>query len=129
MARIKVIHLEIDGEHHYFGSLKALHEAMGDRLGMKFNSFHSNVRVTPEMPYVNRRKGYIIRMGILTQTKTNRRPPSFITAAKQPAVEPIPETIAEPAVEPIAKQDVNEKPKGNKASKKGAPEQLDLFGF
>ena len=125
MARIKVIHLEIDGEHHYFGSLKALHEAMGDRLGMKFNSFHSNVRVTPEMPYVNRRKGYIIRMGILPQTKTNRRPPSFITAAKQSAVAPVAETIAEPVV----KMEVKETSKSTKASKKGAPEQLDLFGF
>lgn len=73
MAKIKVIHLEMDGQHYYFGSLKALHETMGEeRMGMKFNSFHSNVRVSPDKSYTNRRHGYTIRMGFLTQTKTNR---------------------------------------------------------
>lgn len=73
MAQTKVFHLEIDGEHYYFGSPKAIFDIMGEeRMGMKYTSFHSNVSLKPGDVYKNRRHGYIIRVGILGQAKTNR---------------------------------------------------------
>lgn len=73
MAQIKVIHLELEGEHYYFGSPKAMFDTLGkEKLGMGYNSFHSNVRLKVGVPYVNARRGYIIRVGILGQAKTNR---------------------------------------------------------
>lgn len=148
MAKIKVIHLEMDGQHYYFGSLKALHETMGvERMGMKFNSFHSNVRVTPDSPYTNRRHGYTIRMGYLTQTRTNRtashlhplmteqqgasEEPTFFPE-ETPIVEETPIIEEMPTVQevPAEKETHKETPK-SKRSKKQKDDfgQLDLFGM
>lgn len=152
MAKIKVIHLEMNGQHYYFGSLKALHETMGaERMGMKFNSFHSNVRVSPDKSYTNRRLGYTIRMGYLTQTKTNRNAshlhplspeqeytyeePTLFT--KEPSVveAPVVETpvMEEPPIveeAPIVEETPKEAPKGKRSKKqKDDYGQLDLFGM
>lgn len=72
-SQVKVIHLEIEGEHHYFGSPKAMFDIIGEaRLGMKYTSFHSNISLKVGEVYKNRRRGYIIRVGMLGQAKTNR---------------------------------------------------------
>lgn len=72
-SQVKVIHLEIEGEHHYFGSPKAMFDIIGEaRLGMKYTSFHSNISLKVGEVYKNRRRGYVIRVGILGQAKTNR---------------------------------------------------------
>lgn len=69
----KVFHLEIEGEHYYFGSPKAIFDTIGEeRLRMKYASFHSNITLKVGDVYVNRRNGWIIRVGELVQAKTNR---------------------------------------------------------
>lgn len=61
----KVIHLEINGEHHYFGSLKALCDHFGpDQLGMSYPSVR-NLGISPENPYTHPRHHYTIREGVL----------------------------------------------------------------
>ncbi|MBO4641795.1 MAG: hypothetical protein J5661_02910 [Bacteroidaceae bacterium] len=65
-GKIKVIHMEINGEHYYFGSLKVMCQYFGrDKLGMSYNSLRANVRLTPEKPFHHRRLGYTIREGFL----------------------------------------------------------------
>lgn len=128
MAQIKVIHLELEGEHYYFGSPKAMFDIMGkEKLGMSYNSFHSNIHLKVGEPYVNRRRGYIIRVGILGQAKTNRSNnfKSLMQAAQatQPAMQPADEIIPSPkSAEPVAAA-----PKRKKKDKKDVPEQLTLF--
>lgn len=69
----KIFHLEIEGEHHYFGSPKAIFDTIGEeRLHMKYASFHSNITLKVGDVYTNRRHGWIIRVGELMQAKTNR---------------------------------------------------------
>ena len=123
MAQIKVIHLELEGEHYYFGSPKAMFDILGpERLGMSYRSFHSNIRLKMDEPYVNRRRGYIIRVGILGQAKTNRnnRKNASNTLAQMaaPAIEP----LATPA--PAVNDAVAPK---RKKKKEDVPEQLTLF--
>lgn len=61
----KVIHLEIEGQHHYFGSLKALCDRFGpDQLGMSYATIR-NQGITPDHPFHHPQKGYIIREGYL----------------------------------------------------------------
>ena len=51
-GKIKVIHMEINGEHYYFGSLKVMCQYFGrDKLGMSYNSLRANVRLTPDKPF------------------------------------------------------------------------------
>ena len=65
-GKIKVIHMEINGEHYYFGSLKVMCQYFGrDKLGMSYNSLRANVRFTPENPFHHRRLGYTKREGFL----------------------------------------------------------------
>lgn len=126
MAQIKVIHLELEGEHYYFGSPKAMFDIMGkEKLGMSYNSFHSNIHLKVGEPYVNRRRGYIIRVGLLGQAKTNRSN-NFKTLmqAAQASVQPVDEkTIQTPQTpDPVVAA-----PKRKKKDKKDVPEQLTLF--
>lgn len=73
MSRIKVIHLELEGQHYYFGSPKAMFDHFGRaELGMNYNSFHSNIHLKEGVPYTNARKGYTIRMATIIQAKTKR---------------------------------------------------------
>ena len=72
-TRTKVFHLEMNGEHYYFGSPKAMFDIMGEEtMGMRYASFHSNISLKIGDVYKNRRNGYIIRVGVLGQAKTNR---------------------------------------------------------
>lgn len=142
MAKIKVIHLELEGNHYYFGSPKAMFDVFGkEELGMTYSSFHSNVHLKFGEPYVNARKGYTIRVGYLTQTKTNRnnnlgrfyrREENAAPTDVNPfAGEPINETVAsapvaEPAAKPTAATDTTTHQKRKKKDK-DVPEQLTLF--
>lgn len=65
----KVIHLEINGEHHYFGSLKALCDHFGpDSLGMAYPAVR-NLGISPEHPFTHSRLGYTIREGVLVSAE------------------------------------------------------------
>lgn len=58
-----VIHLEIDGEHQYFGSVKALCDHFGkEKIGIGYKSL-ANYGITAEKPYRN--KYCTIRKGVL----------------------------------------------------------------
>ena len=58
-----IIHLEINGEHHYFGSLAAIYQFFDSKtLGISYGSLR-NVGLSHEKPYQN--KHCIIRKGVL----------------------------------------------------------------
>ena len=58
-----VIHLEIDGQHHYFGSVKALCDNFGkEQIGIGYKSL-ANYGITAEKPYKN--KNCTVRKGVL----------------------------------------------------------------
>lgn len=124
----KVFHLEIEGEHYYFGSPKAMFDIIGEeRLHMKYASFHSNISLKVGDVYTNRRNGWIVRVGELGQAKTNRgnhwheiiengianalasreaEAANVATAAaEQPAIE---QPVVEPSSEPVIEQAVVE---------------------
>lgn len=72
----KVIHFELDGKHHYFGSLQALWDNIGqDTLGQTYNQLRHRCRfqLTPDTPIENKEKKYIIRKGVLV-TSTQKEP-------------------------------------------------------
>ena len=64
-----VIHLELNGEHHYFGSVKALCDNFGkEQIGIGYKSL-ANYGITAEKPYRN--KYCTVRKGVLiTAPKT-----------------------------------------------------------
>ena len=58
-----VIHLELRGQHYYFGSIKALCDNFGkEQIGITYKSL-ANYGIAPEKPFAN--KHCIIRKGIL----------------------------------------------------------------
>ena len=58
-----VIHLEIEGQHHYFGSVKSLCDHFGkEQIGITYKSL-ANIGITPDKPYRN--KFCTIRKGTL----------------------------------------------------------------
>lgn len=58
-----VLHLEIDGQHHYFGSIKALCDNFGkEQIGIAYKSL-ANYGIAPDKPFSNKR--CIIRKGTL----------------------------------------------------------------
>ena len=58
-----VIHLEIEGIHHYFGSIKALCDNFNkEQIGISYKSL-ANYGIAPDKPYRN--KYCTIRKGIL----------------------------------------------------------------
>ena len=58
-----VIHLELDGQHHYFGSVKALCDHFGkEQIGIGYKSL-ANFGIAADKPYYN--KFCTIRKGIL----------------------------------------------------------------
>lgn len=64
----KVIHLEMGNKHYYFGSLQALWDNIGmDSIGMTYNQLRHRCRfkLTPDTPFENKDKNYIIRKGVL----------------------------------------------------------------
>lgn len=64
-----IIHLEINGEHHYYGNLKALCDNWDkDDLGVAYN-YLKNYGIDKEHPYIG--KKCIIRKGIITTSPRN----------------------------------------------------------
>lgn len=127
MASIRVIHLELEGEHYYFGSPKAMFDIIGpERLGMSYKSFHSNIRLNMEQPYINRRRGYIVRVGMLGQARTNRNNGlKELMANIRNNAEQTASATATPQPAPAAPKPKTAAPKKNK--KATPPEQLTLF--
>jgi len=67
-----VIHLEIDGEHHYYGSIANMYEFYtGEELGITYASLR-NYGLSADHPYKNEKKKCIIRKGVLLSKKGNR---------------------------------------------------------
>ena len=65
-----VIHLEINGEHHYYGSIARMYEDYTcEELGITYASLR-NYKLSNEHPYQN--KKCIIRKGVLL-SKSGRR--------------------------------------------------------
>ena len=65
-----VIHLEINGEHHYYGSIANMYEYYsGEELGITYASLR-NYGLSAEHPYLN--KKCIIRKGVLLSKSGNR---------------------------------------------------------
>lgn len=65
-----VIHLEINGEHHYYGSIARMYEDYsGDELGITYASLR-NCKLSSEHPYQN--KKCIVRKGVLLSKSGNR---------------------------------------------------------
>ena len=65
-----VIHLEINGEHHYYGSVANMYEFYsGEELGITYASLR-NYGLSPEHPYQN--KKCIIRKGVLLSKSGGR---------------------------------------------------------
>lgn len=65
-----VIHLEINGEHHYYGSIANMYEYYsGEELGITYASLR-NYGLSAEHPYLN--KKCIIRRGVLLSKSGNR---------------------------------------------------------
>lgn len=141
--RQKIFHLEIEGEHYYFGSPKAMFDTMGEeRLHMKYASFHSNITLKVGDVYTNRRNGWIVRVGELAQAKTNRgnrwhdiieagiasalatrgaEEPQVASQPVEQAAEPVVETVEAPVVQAEvaqpAEQPVQEEPVRRPASR------------
>ena len=65
-----VIHLEINGEHHYYGSVANMYEFYtSEELGITYASLR-NYGLTSEHPYQN--KKCIIRKGVLLSKRGGR---------------------------------------------------------
>ena len=65
-----VIHLEINGEHHYYGSIARMYEDFSsDELGITYASLR-NYKLSSEHPYQN--KKCIVRKGELLSKSGNR---------------------------------------------------------
>ena len=65
-----VIHLEIDGQHHYYGSVANMYEFYtSEELGITYASLR-NYGLSSEHPYQN--KKCIIRKGVLLSKSGNR---------------------------------------------------------
>lgn len=63
-----VVHLEINGEHHYYGNLKALTDDWDrEKLGVSYN-YLKNYNISQDNPYRNEK--CTIRKGII---RTSRR--------------------------------------------------------
>lgn len=65
-----VIHVEVEGQHHYFGSLASIFDVFTpQQLGITYGSLR-NYGLTEENPYQN--SHCIIRKGILITKSGNR---------------------------------------------------------
>lgn len=65
-----VIHLEINGQHHYFGSIANIYDYFfPEELGISYGSLR-NYSLAPDKPYHNSK--CIIRKGVLHQKRGGR---------------------------------------------------------
>lgn len=64
-----VVHLEMDGQHYYYGNLKALFERWGvEALGASYAKLR-NYGISADKPFIG--NNYTIRKGILLTTHNN----------------------------------------------------------
>lgn len=64
-----VVHLEYEGQHYYYGNLKALTDTWTkDKIGVSYN-YLKNYNICPDKPYKNDK--CIIRKGILITSTRN----------------------------------------------------------
>lgn len=58
-----IVHLEKDGEHYYYGNLKALTDSWDkDSIGVSY-SYLKNLKISPDKPYRNSK--CTIRRGVI----------------------------------------------------------------
>ena len=70
MADRKVIHLHIDGEDYYFGSVSAIYSVFSkEQLGIGYGSLR-NYGLSPTKPYSNDK--ILIKEGVLVSAKGER---------------------------------------------------------
>lgn len=68
----QIIHLQLGEEHYYFGSVAAIYDYFTkDDIGIQYGSLR-NYGLSPDKPYINAKKGVIIREGVLLSKKGNR---------------------------------------------------------
>lgn len=64
-----VVHLEKDGQHYYYGNLKALTDNWGkEEIGVKY-SYLRNLNITSDKPFINEK--CIIRKGVIVTSLRN----------------------------------------------------------
>lgn len=70
MADRKIIHLHLNGQDYYFGSLAAIYsEFTREEIGVSYGSLR-NYGISPERPYINEK--VVIKEGILITAKGDR---------------------------------------------------------
>ncbi|MBO8449194.1 MAG: hypothetical protein IAC29_07985 [Bacteroidetes bacterium] len=70
MADRKIIHLNLNGQDYYFGSLAAIFtEFTREEIGVSYGSLR-NYGISPERPYINDK--VVIKEGILITAKGDR---------------------------------------------------------
>ena len=68
----QVVHLQLEDEHYYFGSVAAMCEHFGkDKIGITYGSLR-NYGLAPGKPYRNDKYGVVIRVGVLIAKEGNR---------------------------------------------------------
>ena len=68
----QVIHLQLEDEHYYFGSVAAMCEHFSkDKIGITYGSLR-NYGLAPGKPYRNDKYGVVIRVGVLIAKEGNR---------------------------------------------------------
>ena len=73
MADRKIIHLNLNGQDYYFGSLAAIFtEFTREEIGVSYGSLR-NYGISPERPYINDK--VVIKEGILITAKGDRGKP------------------------------------------------------
>lgn len=75
-----VIHVEVDGQHHYFGSLASIYDYFTpQQLGITYGSLR-NYGLAEDKPYINAR--CVIRKGTLITKSGNRGRKTDATSPK-----------------------------------------------
>lgn len=70
MADRKIIHLHLNGQDYYFGSLAAIFtEFTREEIGVSYGSLR-NYGISPERPYINDK--VVIKEGVLITAKGDR---------------------------------------------------------
>ena len=65
-----VVHLELDGNHYYYGNLKALCEHWDrEQIGVSY-SYLKNLKISEDKPFVNDK--CIIRRGVIITSIRNK---------------------------------------------------------
>lgn len=131
MARkgIKIIHLEYNGEHYYFGSLKVMCQYFGrDKLGMSYNSFRANVRLDPENSFHHKRLNYTVREGNLVRQDMPERSQRMMKLMGTSTASAPVETPATPRVNETVPQHETPAKRTKKKAAQDIQGQLDLFG-